>query len=203
MEASDNQLSITLPQGVTEITIEAASDHQTAIEEHLAHACQHSFEQGRRQEAAALRSVQHAEALKKQAETQRILHALTKAVPEMLRDAESAVKDLALCVAQKFVSTCPVTEERIETLVREALAGIHGSSKIVITLHPDDLELIQDTSQALGQESGHSQDIIYKTSSQLTRGGCQVETDFGRIDATIESKTAQINSLLTGPSLAA
>lgn len=203
VEASDNELILTLDADVQQVAIEDCSDHQAAIDAHLEHARRVAYESGRQQEAKSAEIRRQQTEANQREHIDLVLSAVTGAVPQMLKEAESAIKELAVSVAQKFVETCPVTEERIHHLVTEALKGIHGTSKIVITLHPDDLNLIDQAKINLGAECQSSGEIAFKPSTTLTRGGCRIETDFGQLDATIESKTNQIKQLLAGPGMAA
>lgn len=203
MEASDNQLIVHFGPDLSNVTVEACSDHQSAIDAHLESVCRQSFEAGQleaaRQAEVQLETLQR----QQQEEMQVVLKALTHAVPEMLKEAEQAIKELAISVAQKFVATCPVTEQRIQALVQEALSGIQRSCKATVFLHPEDLILINQSEGSIANGLIDAQQITFKAASGMTRGGCRIETDFGDIDATMETKTKQINSLLTGPSLAA
>ena len=205
MEASDNELilELELELDALQVSIEASTDHQAAIEAHLEHSRHVAFEQGRHKEAQLSETRRLEEEARQQERVETVLAALTNAVPHMLKEAEAAIKDLAVSVAQKFIETCPVTEERIHHLIVEALQGVHGTSKIIISLHPDDLELIDQTQFSLNADCQSSAEISFRPSPSLTRGGCRIETDFGQLDATIESKKNQINHLLTGPSMAA
>ncbi len=203
MEASDKQLTVHLGQDLSDVVVETCSDHQSAIDAHLECACRQSYEAGQleatRQAEVRLKDVQ----IQQHQETQTVLNALTHAVPEMLKEAEQAIKELAISVAQKFVATCPVTEKRIQDLVQESLNSIQRSSKVTVHLHPEDLVLIEQAEQPIVSEQIEIERITFKAASGMTRGGCRIETDFGEIDATVEAKTNQINNLLTGPSLAA
>jgi flagellar assembly protein FliH len=203
VEASDNELILELDTGVLQVAIEECTDHQAAIDGHLEHARRVAYESGRQQAAKEAEIQMRQTELQQQEHVEHVLAALTDAVPQMLKEAESAIKDLAVSVAQKFVETCPITEERIHHLITDALKGIHGTSKIIITLHPDDLNLIDQAKLKLGAECQSSGEISFKPSTILTRGGCRIETDFGQLDATIESKSNQIKHLLAGPGIAA
>lgn len=185
------------------MAIESVDTHETAIAAHVEQACHHAYERGRQ---VALEETERQQELHKAAQKERVDAALTsvrEAVPQMLRQAETAVKELAVRVAQKFVTTCPVTEERLRSLVKSTLEGMSDSHKIEVSLHPEDLKLLAEARQDLADELHCSGQLIFKAAPNLSRGGCWVETDFGDLDATIEAKAKQIHSLLKGPSLAA
>ncbi len=203
MEAFDKQLTINLEQDLTEVLLEDCCDHQTSIDAHLESACRQSFKDGQRDATKRAETQIQEVQVRQEQELQTVMRALTKAVPEMLKEAEQAIKELAVSVAQKYVATCPLTEERIHSLVAETLKGVQHSSKITVFLNPEDLVLVNQAEHPIENEHIASHCLTFKAAPGITRGGCRIETDFGEIDATVEAKTAQINNLISGPSLAA
>lgn len=138
-----------------------------------------AYERGRRDGETAVRdqlSAQRNEFL----ELQRgVLESLRQAVPQVVRDAETALIALALEAAQKLVAGLPVTTEMVEAAVREALARVEDNTEITVLLHPDDLALLAPPADGK---------LHYRPSPDVTRGGCLVHTRFGVIDARRETK---------------
>jgi flagellar assembly protein FliH len=125
-----------------------------------------------------------------------VLDSLQRAVPQLIRESESALIQLALDSAQKIIAGLPVEISMVEAVVREALAQIEGTGEIVIQLHPEDLALLREHESPLLRQrelplSNGLSDVgtaRFVGSLEVTRGGCLVQTRFGIIDARRETK---------------
>jgi len=79
--------------------------------------------------------------------------------------------------------------------VREAVSALPVSSrKITLHLHPEDASLVR-SALAL-DEMSPAWEIVEEP--LITRGGCKVDTETSRIDATIENRLAQIIANVLG-----
>jgi len=124
-----------------------------------------------------------------------VLQALNRALPEMARQGEDALIALALQAVDKLVAGLPIGPEMIEATVREALQHVENGP-VSVVLHPDDLALLQRVnSQLLPAQDGDAR-LQFRTSPDLTRGGCLVQTRFGVIDASRETKSALLKKSL-------
>jgi flagellar assembly protein FliH len=130
--------------------------------------------------------------LKQRAEThelfQGLLVSLRDAVPQVIRDTESMMISLALEVAQKLVANMPVSAAMVEAAVQDALCQVEGTAEITVRLHPADLELLQNTHSSLLASGDGADEFRILGSTEVTRGGCLVQTRFGTIDARRETK---------------
>jgi flagellar assembly protein FliH len=80
-------------------------------------------------------------------------------------------------------------------VVRETMRHLPIAPRAArIRLHPDDVELVQ-SAFALRDDS---KTWRLEPDPLITRGGCVVETDTSRIDATVESRLAAIASRMLG-----
>jgi flagellar assembly protein FliH len=125
-----------------------------------------------------------------------ICRSLQAAVPQVVRDTEQALVDLALAIARKLVADLPISSDLIEAIVRESLANVEGSSELHVDLHPADLEVLRQVNSPLLAAPGQPGAIQFHSSSDVTRGGCLVRTSFGVIDARRETKLALIEQEL-------
>ncbi|NOT13629.1 MAG: flagellar assembly protein FliH [Methylococcaceae bacterium] len=79
--------------------------------------------------------------------------------------------------------------------VREAINVLPLSSqKIQLYLHPEDAELVRST--LCLDEMSTAWAVV--EDPLITRGGCKVDTDVSRIDATIESRLAAVVAFILG-----
>jgi flagellar biosynthesis/type III secretory pathway protein FliH len=95
------------------------------------------------------------------------------------------LRRLALHLAEQLVrAELTVSEQAISQLVRQCLAQLEPPGEsAVVTLHPDDLALIQD---AAAQELAQS--VSFEGNASLLRGSVQVRRHDARVDDLIEDR---------------
>ena len=157
---------------------------------------QSAYERGRRDGEEGLQE----QLLKQRAELVElqtgVLDSLRQAVPKVVRDCENAVVTLAVEAAQRLVAGMPISPEMIEASVREALAQVQETTDISISLHPDDLALLEKMHSPLLTAKSGTEQAQFHGSSEVSRGGCLVQTRFGLIDARREIKVEQLKRAL-------
>jgi flagellar assembly protein FliH len=117
-----------------------------------------------------------------------VLASLRQAVPQVVRQTESTVVQLALEVARKLVDGLPISAEMVEASVRSALAQVEDSAEFDIYLHAEDLALLQRCNSPMLLPGPGHEAMEFHTSPEVTRGGCLVRTHFGVVDARRETK---------------
>jgi flagellar biosynthesis/type III secretory pathway protein FliH len=198
---SARQHTLTLPQPLREVRLAAPAAPPapgTFSEEQLRAAEQAAYERGRRDGEQALSGQllqQRAELVELQ---NGVLAALRAAVPQVVRDTEQAVTELALAVAQKLVAGLPVSAESVAAAVREALAQVEETTDFHIYVHPADLELLQRANSDLLTPTPGAAHLYFHASPEVSRGGALVKTRFGVIDARRETKTGMLRKSLLG-----
>jgi flagellar biosynthesis/type III secretory pathway protein FliH len=114
---------------------------------------------------------------------------------ELLRSLEHRAVELALALADKIVGAALGADP---SLVREVVAGALRRSadrdRLIVELHPDDLELVREADD-LARSLGIQQlDLIGER--RVGRGGCVVRTSTGEIDGRIEEQLARAEEIL-------
>lgn len=104
------------------------------------------------------------------------------------RTAE-AVSATAVLLAQQVLRTELRTHpEQVVAVAREAIqAVLLSATRIVVRVHPDDLELIATGAAEVLQARGAK--LVGDAS--VRRGGCRVDSDAGSVDASIETRWAR------------
>ena len=125
-----------------------------------------------------------------------ILTSLREAVPQVVRQSESALIQLALEVAHKLVGDLPVSAEMVGAVVRTALAQVEESAEFHVYLHADDLALLQKCNSPVLLPGPGNEAARFQASPEVTRGGCLVQTRFGVIDTRRETKLELIRESL-------
>jgi len=128
---------------------------------------------------------------------------------EPLNQVDQNVEDelLALCIAtarQIIRREITVNPEQIVAVVKEAISVLpSGSKKIKVYLNPDDAEIIRQTlvtgTENSADQMGSAENVwSIIEEPTLNRGGCQIKTETSKIDATIETRIAEIAARIFG-----
>jgi len=163
---------------------EPGAEPEVDLEQQL----QARYEQGVRDGEKALREQllqQRADLLNLQ---KGVLQSLQQTLPQLRSECEAALVELALEVAQKLVTSLPITADMIEGAIREALANVEDAHEILVRLNAEDLDLLQKVNAPVLLASVGGEKVHFEVSNEVTRGGCLVQTRFGMIDARRETK---------------
>jgi flagellar assembly protein FliH len=161
-------------------------------QEHLREREKAAYEQGRRDGEQAL-SEQLLKQRNEMFELQNgIIDSLKQMLPKMVLETESALIQLALEAAKKMVAGLKINEKTVEAVVREALKQVQDMSEISIRLHPEDLALLRQHQSPLLEGLPETGPLRFVASTEVTRGGCIVQTRFGLVDAQRETKLEQL-----------
>ena len=125
-----------------------------------------------------------------------VLNSLTQAVGQVTRECEGAMIALALEIAGKLVADMPISSERVEAAIREALSNVEQSTNLTVLVNPMDYELLQQANAPVLLTEVGGQRLKLQPSPQVTRGGCLVQTHFGVIDARHETKLEALKQSL-------
>ena len=184
---------ITFSVPVREVTLARSGTRDVLLHLDL----QSSFERGRiegERDLSAQLVQQRSEVMELQTG---VLSALRDAVPQVARECERALVSLALEAAQRLVGGLPISQEMIEASVKEACSQVEDSAERNVQLHPDDLALLEKVNSPLLFPQGGMDKIHFHGSTQVTRGGCVVQTRFGVIDARRETKFELLKAALS------
>ena len=80
----------------------------------------------------------------------------------------------------------------VDAVVREALRQVEDTAEATIQLHAEDLALLQKHKSEILDGAPGSGPLRFVGSSEVSRGGCLVQTRFGVIDARRETKMDQL-----------
>jgi len=155
-----------------------------------------AYESGRREGERALNE-QLIHQRNETIEIQRgILESLQRTLPQIAREAESVMIEIAMESAKKIVAGMPIDAAVVEATVREALRQAEDTAEIVIQLHPEDLALLRQHQSPLLDGLPEAGPLRFVHSTEVSRGGCIIQTRFGLIDARRETKIEQLRQSL-------
>jgi flagellar assembly protein FliH len=156
-----------------------------------------AYENGRREGESALNE-QLLHQRNETIEMQRgILVSLKNILPQVAREAENSLIELALESAKKMIAGLPIDAAMIEATVREALRQAEDTAEITIQLHPDDLALLRQHHSPVLDGLPETGPLRFAGSAEISRGGCIIQTRFGLIDARRETKIEQLRQSLS------
>jgi len=112
---------------------------------------------------------------------------------EILEETEQQVVDLVLLMTRKIVKVITENQRNIVmSNVVQALRKVKGRGDVTIRVNLADVKLTSEHTQEFMKTVESVKRITIVEDSNVDRGGCVVETDFGAIDARI---TSQLNEL--------
>ncbi|HGX93244.1 MAG TPA: flagellar assembly protein FliH [Candidatus Tenderia sp.] len=126
---------------------------------------------------------------------QQLCTALDQPLAQLDERVEQELLQLTVAIAKQIVRRELKTDPgQVVAVMREALGQLpSGALYTRIFLHPEDAEFVKS---ALSLEGNQSMEI--KEDPTLARGGCKVETDTSQIDASMESRIAEIAAEVLG-----
>lgn len=116
---------------------------------------------------------------------------------DMLLAAREDALALAAALARKIVHrTIELNPDLIIDQMQEALSMLLETSAATVCIHPEDRPLIQSVLPALIERIGTCEHVTLRDDPEITRGGCVVVSQGGRVDATIERQLDRITEAL-------
>ncbi len=112
-------------------------------------------------------------------------------------DLLSFAIDIARSVTKVHGETNP---EAARENLRSALQLVLAESDLIVRAHPADLSTLRRFAAQLADENTALPHITFVEDEAVSRGGVQVVTESGLIDATLETQMDQITRALTGGS---
>lgn len=188
--------SIRLPSPLRDVRVLRVLTAEAARREEVEDQVRAAYERGRIEGEQALGE----QLVRQRQETQALFHgvldSLRNVVPQVVREAEQTLAALTLEIARKLVADLPIQAELVEAVVRDALGQVEQASEFTVLLHAEDLALLQRLQSPLLASGNDARSIEFRSSQEVTRGGCIVQTRFGTVDARRETKIELLRSNL-------
>lgn len=144
--------------------------------------------------AGQLKARQEAEAILQQrlANLETLMGQLFAPIAEQDREIEQALVGLVGQLARQVIQReLTIDSSQIRQVLREALKLLPmGAQNIRIHVNPQDFELVK------ALRDRHEENWRILEDEELLPGGCRIETEHSRLDASIETRLAQISKQL-------
>jgi flagellar assembly protein FliH len=116
---------------------------------------------------------------------------------DVLKQYEGEIIDLVFAVAEKILKYEVKSKESvIKNAIFDALELAVEKNKVVFNVNPDDYDYVEKLRPELFNQNKGLKSIVVTSDPSVSRGGCYLETPYGNIDATIESKLEKIYECL-------
>lgn len=113
-----------------------------------------------------------------------------KSEPDLVR--------LAMAVARKLLGgELEARPEAVACIVRDALAGIRQARRVTISVHPSRVPAIRARLHTL--ELAASCEVQVTANEDLDPAGCWIDSDFGIVDARLETRLSTLERALLRP----
>lgn len=116
---------------------------------------------------------------------------------KIIAEAEEDILKLTFAIVSKIIKAeLSVSKEIVLNSARKALQKVISDSKIKLKVSPHDYETLREHIDDIASKTGVTSVIDIVPDSNITAGGCLLETDSGRIDAQIEVQLDEIEKSL-------
>ena len=116
---------------------------------------------------------------------------------EVAERAERAAVELALRIAEQIVQAAIAVEpERVVDAVRGALRRLVERDRVLVLVHPEDLDVLREHAAGLVAELGGIEHIGVEADRRVARGGAIVRTSEGEVDATLDTKLGRAREVV-------
>ncbi len=116
---------------------------------------------------------------------------------QIIADAEKDVVELALKVAAKIISRDLERQpEVLLEIVANCTEAARSAKAMVLKVHPEDGKLLREKRPRLIELIGRAVDISIRDDSEVERGGCVIQTEFGTIDGQIRTQFEMLRNVL-------
>jgi type III secretion protein L len=135
------------------------------------------------------------------AEWLRALEEVHAGLTSLVEQAKPQIVRLALRVAEKILrQRLDLTPEAVVPMIDEALRSLRAQQnmRVLLRVHPDDRSILEPHRQRWMERLPWLGSLDIVVDEDLPRGGCRIETDFGTVDATIETQIRVIERHLLG-----
>jgi len=127
------------------------------------------------------------------------VQSLRDEMKDTLEKAKPQIIKLALRIAEKIVrQKMEMTPETMLPMIDEALRSLRAQSKIILRVNSADQDLLRSRCQRWKEKNPSIGEIDVIGEDAMSRGGCVIETEFGTVNATVETQIKVMERHLLG-----
>ncbi len=108
---------------------------------------------------------------------------------DKINNLKEEIHDLAIDIAEKIVvKELEIKPDVVLAIAQEAIQLVSNRKYIVLWVHPGEKEICQKHRDQLMKHLPPKAQVHIMTDDTVARGGCIVETDYGKVDATLSNR---------------
>jgi len=176
-----------------EIINKAIQEAQNKAQQILEQAYNQGYSQGYNEAKNKLEQEYHQKIQELQEQIKDILNLKESLVKEMEKD----IVELAIKVAEKVINKKIEEEpELVSNYLIELLPKIEQAKNITIWINPNEIEYVKLSKDKFKNLVEDVENINIAPDSRIEKGGCIIETNFGKIDARISTKLEVLKEII-------
>jgi flagellar assembly protein FliH len=167
---------------------------EPSMQAQIAGARQAGYQDGYRDGLVALDSFKQSIAQQMAAQVGALLNSFDAQTDALEQQMAQAVAQASVMLARRVVrAELQAKPQQVADIAQQAVNAVLLSARhIRVTVHPDDHALVA----AGAAEALQARGARLLADAQIERGGCRIDSDLGRIDATIEARWRQAAAVL-------
>lgn len=115
----------------------------------------------------------------------------------LVKEMEKDIVELAIKVAEKVINKKIEEEpELVSNYLMELLPKIEQAKNITIWINPNEIEYVKISKEKFKNLVEDVENINIAPDSRIEKGGCIIETNFGKIDARISTKLEVLKEII-------
>ncbi|MDR3579073.1 MAG: FliH/SctL family protein [Oryzomonas sp.] len=116
---------------------------------------------------------------------------------KVMRESEDELLDLVMMVSRKVILRETTTDRSIlESMIRSAVACLSERDRITVRLNPDDYAMITSGYGENFRQELQNDQMSFKADAAVLPGNCQIDTELGTLDASIDAQLDEIHRRL-------
>jgi flagellar assembly protein FliH len=126
-----------------------------------------------------------------------VLNELTDFKGTLFSKCEKEMVELCMAVAKKVIQReTVIKEDGVLECLRAALKAVVAGGQIAIRVNAKDLDVVNANRTELSRFCGGVKGMSVEADEAIARGGCAISTNYGEIDATIETALQEVEEKL-------
>lgn len=117
---------------------------------------------------------------------------------QIITDTERNILDLALKIAAKIIGRDLERDpDVLLELVANTAEAARAAKAMTFKVHPDDGKILREKMPRLRELISRTVDIAVRDDTDIERGSCIIQTEFGTIDGQIRTQLEMLRNVLT------
>ncbi len=130
---------------------------------------------------------------------EKLTASIENAKMEIFRANERFLMELIFRIARMVIlKELAMDREYLLRLAKELISKIGAKDNLILKIHPNDIETVGMIKGGLDKAFGELMNLNIESSIEVKRGGCQVETEWSSIDASVETQLEGLYQSLIG-----